>query len=76
MGMPIMRTANQLAHIVAAAKMDWQQVVLNGGPPCFHISEDGRFCGRAQRWEGHSDDHEFVSLADMLRGVIPDEAKP
>ena len=40
----------ELRH--AAENMDWQQVVLNGGPPCFHL-EDGRFCGRAQRWDGH-----------------------
>jgi len=25
--------------------------------------------------DGHSDDHEFVSLADMLREVIPDKRK-
>jgi hypothetical protein len=23
--------------ITAAENMDWQQVVLNGGPPCFHL---------------------------------------
>jgi len=47
-----MRTANQLAHIMAADKMDWQQVILNGAPPCFHICDDGKFCGRADRWTG------------------------
>lgn len=49
----------------AAKNMDWQQVVLNGGPPCFHL-EEGRFCGRAQRWDGHEDVHTFVSLFDLL----------
>jgi hypothetical protein len=45
-------------------RMDWQQVALNGGPPCFYV-EDGRYCGRAQRWAGHHGDpvvHEFVPL--------------
>lgn len=53
--------------IKAAAQMDWQQVVLNGGPPCFHLdTEDGRFCGRAQRWDGHDKIHTFVDLSDLL----------
>lgn len=52
--------------IKMAEKMDWQQVALNGGPPCFH--SDGKcFCGRALRWEGHPEDHKFVSLADLIR---------
>jgi hypothetical protein len=50
----------------AAEQMDWAQVALNGGPPCFHVGDDGRFCGRAQRWDGHDDLHRFVSLADLL----------
>lgn len=47
--------------------MDWQQVVLNGGPPCFFI-EDRKFCGRAERWQGHGvrDFHDFVSLESLL----------
>ena len=58
------------AHLVAAEQMDWQQVVLNGGPPCFRLCEDGRFCGRAERW--HSDDtHSFVTLVDLLRENAP-----
>jgi len=49
----------------AAELMDWQQVVLNGGHPCFQL-EQGRFCGRAERW--HSDHtHRVISLADLLR---------
>ena len=56
----------------AAEQMDWLQVVLNGGPPCFHVdADDGRFCGRAERWEGHDDLHAFVSLADLLRTMTP-----
>lgn len=56
----------------AAEKMDWVQVVLNGGPPCFHVdADDGRFCGRAERWEGHDDMHRFVSLSDLLRMLSP-----
>ena len=50
----------------AARDMDWEQVRLNGGPPCFHL-EDGRFCGRAERWAGHGTDHDYVSLADLLQ---------
>jgi hypothetical protein len=52
--------------VLAAATMDWQQVVLNGGPPCFHLAEDGHFCGRAERWPGHGDLHEFVSFPALL----------
>lgn len=60
--------------IKAAEQMDWMQVVLNQGPPCFHLDpEDGRFCGRAERWDGHKTwegsprIHKFVSLADLLK---------
>jgi hypothetical protein len=56
----------------AAENMDWGQVVMNGGPPCFHLDEEyGGFCGRAKRWDGHRDgfSHRFVSLADLLRVV-------
>lgn len=49
----------------AAKNMDWQQVVLNGGPPCFHL-EGERFCGRAERWDGHDGCHKFVSLEELL----------
>lgn len=59
--------------IEAARNMDWMQVVLNGGPPCFHICDDGHFCGRAEAWDGHKTFsekepalHEFVSLAALL----------
>lgn len=51
----------------AAERMDWQQVVLNGGPPCFHLEGDGRFCGRAERWEGHPEIHSYVPLASLLQ---------
>jgi len=50
-------------------QMDWGQVVLNGGPPCFAVLNDERpwFCGRADRWAGHDGDHKFVSLQDYVR---------
>ena len=48
--------------------IDWQQVVLNGGPPCFHI-ERGRFCLAAERWAGHGVFHNYVSLADLLEST-------
>jgi hypothetical protein len=52
----------------AAKNMDWGQVVANGGPPCFALMKEGRFCGRAERWQGHgSAHHEFVSLEELLR---------
>lgn len=49
----------------ALQNIDWVQVVLNGGPPCFHLEEDGRFCLRAEKWSGHHvhNVHKFVSLA-------------
>ena len=66
----------------AAHDVDWGQVVRNGGPPCFHVEKDGRFCLRAARWEGHKPalqglGHAFVSLADLLdqaRGTTCKEA--
>lgn len=65
-------SGNSSASVIRAAEaMDWGQVVMNGGPACFHV-EGGRFCGRAQRWMGHDEDcraHVFVSLADLLRSV-------
>lgn len=60
--------------LTAAEQMDWQQVVLNGGPPCFHLQSD-RFCGRAQRWVGHDGMHRFVSFADLLRTALADMTK-
>jgi hypothetical protein len=49
-------------------QMDWQQVALNGRPPCFALldDEDGWYCGRAERWEGHDGEHKFIPLADAL----------
>jgi hypothetical protein len=60
--------AAQLAE--ALKDIDWQQVVLNGGPPCFHI-ENGRFCLRAERWMGHhtSGFHEYVTLPELFTAV-------
>lgn len=52
-------------------QLDWQQVVLNGGPACFAMLEDenGWYCGRAQRWEGHDGEHKFVSLQDLTATI-------
>lgn len=58
----------------AAIQMDWQPTMLYGGPPCFHLCDDGRFCGRHERWLGHADDHGYVSLAALLRKIISDRA--
>jgi hypothetical protein len=64
----------KLSALVAAAEQaDWQQVVLNGGPPCFHYESDReRFCLRAKRWAGHNVDHHFVSLAGLLWHSFPE----
>lgn len=61
-------------QLVEAAKhVDWVQVVYNKGPPCFHLEpERGRFCLRAQRWDGHSTDHVFVPLDELLSQVTHD----
>ena len=68
-----MKTEERKRILKAAKAMDWEQVVLNGGPPCFHLDEDGdfcgRFCGRAERWPGHDDVHRFISLRDLLKEV-------
>jgi hypothetical protein len=60
----------QNRDLVAAKNMDWMQVVLNQGPPCFHVQNDGLFCGRAREWDGHKTRggliHKFRSLADLL----------
>lgn len=40
-------------------KVDEEQLALNGGPYCYHI-EQGRYCGRAERWDGHGIFHEFT----------------
>jgi hypothetical protein len=55
----------------AAERADWGQVVANGGPPCFHLDDDGSFCLRAERWQGHTQrdrwpEHRFVSLRALL----------
>ncbi len=59
----------------AAQNMDWDQVVVNGGPPCFYLRE-GLFCGRAQRWQGHyGASHDYVSLVDLLKKVGADSKR-
>lgn len=60
--------------IEAAKAFDWHQVILNGGPPCFHLEQDERFCGRAERWAGHGAEHNsfhrFVSLTDLMNRLL------
>jgi hypothetical protein len=56
--------------LIAANNADWQQVVLNGGPPCFHFDKERqRFCLAAERWPGHGVYHPFTNLADMIGSV-------
>ena len=56
--------------ITETPQMDWQQVALNGGPPCFAVNTPNdlpnRYCGRAEQWEGHGSIHDYVSLDDLL----------
>lgn len=61
----------------AAKDADWEQVICNYGPPCFHL-EDSQFCLRAERWAGHrlSDFHRFVSLADLLKAALAGPSAP
>lgn len=56
------------ARETAADNFDWGQVVCNEGPPCFHLEENGRFCGRSGRWAGHENavDHAFVPLSAIV----------
>jgi hypothetical protein len=56
-------------YIAASEKADWDQVVLNGGPPCFHLEGNGHFCLRAKRWDGHWNKrfHPYVPLVDLLK---------
>lgn len=68
---------NSFQEIFAAScSMDWGQVVANGGPPCFHVQENGTFCGRAERWFGHKPvyrskaaDHDFVPLHVLISKI-------
>lgn len=61
------------------AQMDWEQVRLNGGPPCFSTmlakgERSGWHCGRAERWGGHGVLHEYISFEQMIAAVAT-EAK-
>ena len=50
----------------------------NGGPPCFHFEEYGRFCGRAERWDGHhitEPSHRFVGLHDLILAARAEGAR-
>ena len=61
-----MDTSATDAVLAACKSADWQQVVQNGGPPCFHL-EGSQFCLRAERWQGHGVAHKFISLADFAQ---------
>jgi hypothetical protein len=62
-------TGGDVSQLIrAAAFADWEQVRLNGGPPCFHLDGEN-FCLRAERWAGHPSDHPFVTLAEMLEAA-------
>jgi len=52
----------------ALENIDWEQVVFNGGPPCFHL-EGNKFCLRAERWAGHEVMHAYKPLAELIKDV-------
>jgi hypothetical protein len=64
------------SYKVAAENADWYQVVMNQGPPCFHLESPERFCLRAKRWAGHGDIHNYISLADLLEKVAAERSGP
>lgn len=70
-------TPAEKAREAALKKADWQQVAMNGGPPCFHIDQrDGRFCLRAERWDGHRPPvviHKFVGLENLIIEAVAQE---
>lgn len=49
---------------------DWSQVIANGGPPCFHLMQEGDLCLRAERWPGHPIDHSFVSIQTFAARML------
>lgn len=66
------RPENMTDLYVACADADWDQVVGNGGPPCFHL-DGARFCLRAKRWAGHENatSHRYVSLLHLIDSLRP-----
>lgn len=65
----------------AAVTMNWARTKYIGHAPCFHLCDDGSFCGLSQSWEGHHHmtyraDHPFVSLEDLLRSVAEPQNQP
>ena len=67
---------SNLATLRAACRnADWVQVVLNGGPPCFHL-EGNIFCLRAQSWHDSRGTHRFVPLRAMVDRAIELAAQP
>lgn len=59
-----MTTSLQIVRL-ACDKADWEQILRNGGPPCFHV-EENHLCLRAERWAGHDAVHQFKSLFSLL----------
>lgn len=57
---------------VALKNIDWEQVVQNGGPPCFFLDDGPRFCLRAKRWDGHGIFHSYISLEDLVNPLLGD----
>lgn len=73
-----MKHFERLLTAQAADIADWAQVAANlsYGPPCFHLQDDVTFCLRAKTWEGHDEDHKFVSLRELLVDAMRAEVEP
>ena len=49
--------------------IDWGQFHLNDGSYCLHI-ENGKYCGRAKTWAGHTGpNHTFVACDSVDRSI-------
>jgi len=68
----------------AAEHLDWKKVSVHGGEPCFAIEHEllGNdeihvFCLKSKQWHSNSPDyHQFVSIVDMVRSIMPEPEPP
>ncbi len=56
----------------ACQQADWGQVLANGGPPCFHLMDEGTLCLRAERWQGHGVKgfHDYKPLHALIHELL------
>jgi cysteinyl-tRNA synthetase len=53
----------------AVGKIDFHQFGMHRNP-CWHIEEDGSFCGRDKAWAGHQSGWKYVSLKDAVAAAM------